>query len=510
MFKKLLIANRGEIALRVLRACRELGITTVAVYSEVDRNSLHVRQADEAYLIGPAPARQSYLNAERILEVAQRAGVDAVHPGYGFLAENAAFAQACQDTGIAFVGPSPAAIALLGDKVRARTLMQQAGVPVVPGSKELTSANAAATATRIGYPILIKATAGGGGKGIRAVYRAEELPMAMEAASQEAASAFGHSQLYLEKFLQPVRHIEVQVIADQQGNIVPLGERECSIQRRHQKMIEEAPSTAVNGPLRRRLRELAITAVQAADYSNVGTVEFLLDEQGEVNFLEMNTRLQVEHPVTELVTGVDLVADQIRVAAGERLSYRRASVRGWALECRIAAEDAFNNFLPSVGVISFVSVPGGPGVRVDSALYDGLEISHYYDPLIAKLCTWGRTRKEAIERMRRALHEFKIVGVSTNIPFHLQVLEDPHFLAGKLDTRFVERRLRPPAENGWAEERVALVAAALLAHRQRAQGPGGNGPQETTTGPWRQEDRRWRLRRDPRWVWRGQVWRRGT
>lgn len=470
MFKKLLIANRGEIALRIVRACRELGITAVAVYSEADRNSLHVRHADEAYLIGSAPAADSYLNAPRILEVARRARVDAIHPGYGFLAENADFAEACGQAGIVFVGPSPRSIRMMGDKVQARKAMQEAGLPVVPGSKELTSKKrAAAEATGIGYPILIKATAGGGGKGIRTVYRPEELPMALEAASQEAASAFGHGALYLEKFLEPVRHVEVQIIADGQGNVVSLGERECSIQRRHQKMIEEAPSTAVGARLRARLNEMAMAAARAVGYTSVGTLEFLIDRKGTVNFLEMNTRLQVEHPITEMVTGVDMVADQIRVAAGEPLPYRQADIRvqGWAIECRVAAEDPFNNFLPSVGTVSFVTVPGGPGVRVDSALYDGLEISYYYDPLIAKLCTWGRDRSEAIQRMRRALREFKIVGVSTNIPFHLQVMENAHFQAGKLDTRFVEKHFRPQQENGLNEERVALLAAALLAHRHR-------------------------------------------
>ncbi len=312
--------------------------------------------------------------------------------------------------------------------------------------------------------------------------------MALEAASKEAASAFGHGALYLEKFLEPVRHIEVQIIADGRGNVVSLGERECSIQRRHQKMIEEAPSTAVRPTLRRQLEEMALRAVKATGYTSVGTLEFLVDRKGQANFLEMNTRLQVEHPVTEMVTGVDLVADQILVAAGEELPYRKASIQGWAIECRIAAEDPFNNFLPSVGIVSFVSVPGGPGVRVDSALYDGLEISYHYDPLIAKLCTWGRTRLEAIQRMRRALREFKIVGVSTNIPFHLQVMEDQHFIQGKLDTAFVERRFEGRRENGLGEEQVALLAAAVLAHRkgERRSSEPDQGPR---AGAWRLRNR---------------------
>ncbi len=490
MFKKLLIANRGEIALRIVRACREIGITAVAVYSEADRNSLHVRHADEAYLLGPAPARESYLNAERIIEIAKEAGADAVHPGYGFLAENADFAQACLDAGITWVGPSPESIRTLGDKVQARKLMREAGIPVVPGSEEVTSKGTAASeAIGIGYPIMVKAAAGGGGRGLRTVYRPEELPMALESASKEAASAFGHGALYLEKFLEPVRHIEIQIIADGQGNVVSLGERECSIQRRHQKMIEEAPSTAVDSKLRAQLEEMALRGVHAAGYRSVGTLEFLVDQDGAANFLEMNTRLQVEHPVTEMVTGVDLVADQILVAAGAELPYREAPTQGWAIECRIAAEDPFNNFLPSVGTVSFVSVPGGPGVRVDSALYDGLEISYYYDPLIAKLCTWGRTRLEAIQRMRRALREFKIVGVSTNIPFHLQVMEDKHFLQGRLDTTYVDKHFEPRKEDGLGEEKVALLAAAVLTHRKGApRSPGPNrGPRASG----------WRLRNRP-------------
>ncbi len=490
MFKKLLIANRGEIALRIVRACREIGITAIAVYSDADRNSLHVRHADEAYLIGPAPARESYLNGERIIEIARKAGADALHPGYGFLAENADFAQACVDAGIAWVGPSPESIRTMGDKVQARKLMAAAGIPVVPGSEEVTSeGKAASAATVIGYPIMVKATAGGGGRGMRTVYRPEELPMALEAASQEAASAFGLGSVYLEKFLEPVRHIEVQVIVDRRGNAVFLGERECSIQRRHQKMIEEAPSTAVDSKLREQLTQMALRAVRATGYTNVGTLEFLVDLEGQVNFLEMNTRLQVEHPVTEMVTGVDLVADQILVASGEQLPYREASVQGWAMECRIAAEDPFNNFLPSVGTVDFVSVPGGPGVRVDSALYDGLEISYHYDPLIAKLCTWGRTRLETIQRMRRALREFKIVGISTNIPFHLQVMDDAHFVQGKLDTTFVERRFEPRKENGLGEEQVALLAAAVLTHRKGARRGRGPGRGARASG--------WRLRNRP-------------
>lgn len=509
MFKKLLVANRGEIARRILRTCRDLGIVGVAVYSEVDRDSLHVRSADEAYLIGPGPARESYLNAAKILEVAKKARVDAIHPGYGFLAEQATFAQACRENGITFVGPTPESIEVLGDKIQARRLMGQAGIPVVPGSRELSTADMAAlAATRIGYPILVKAATGGGGRGIRAVYRAEELPIAMEVAGREAGSAFGNGALYLEKFLEAVRHVEVQIIGDQHGNVVALGERECSIQRRYQKMIEEAPSTAVDEPLRERLMEMAVRAGKAADYTNVGTVEFLLDEDGNPSFLEVNTRLQVEHPVTELVTGVDLVADQLLVAAGEALPYRQEDIRlrGWAIECRIAAEDPFNDFLPSVGEVTFVSEPGGPGVRVDSALCEGKNIPHYYDPLIAKLSTRGRDRPEAIRRMRRALLEFKIVGVDTNIPFHLQMMDNPHFIAGTLDTAFVEKRFRLDHQDQLEHEEIALVAASLLAHQKRKEVLSLSSLAAVPGESWRRQGRRGGLReRD--WGMRRMTWR---
>jgi acetyl-CoA carboxylase biotin carboxylase subunit len=511
VFRKLLVANRGEIARRIKRSCRDLGIACVAVYSEADRDSLHVRYADEAYLIGPGPARESYLNAAKILEVAKKARVDAIHPGYGFLAEKATFAQACRENGITFVGPTPESIGLLGDKVEARRLMNQAGIPVVPGTRQLATADIAAlAATRIGYPILVKAAAGGGGKGIRAVYRAEELPIALEAASREAGSAFGNGALYLEKFLEAVRHVEVQIIADNHGNVVALGERECSIQRRYQKMIEEAPSTAVDESLRQRLIEMAVRAGQAANYVNVGTIEFLLDEEGNPSFLEANTRLQVEHPVTELVAGVDLVADQILVASGEPLPYRQEDIRlrGWAIECRIAAEDPFNAFLPSVGKVTFVSEPGGPGVRVDSALYDGAEIPHYYDPLIAKLSTRGRDRAEAIRRMRRALQEFKIVGVSTNIPFHLQMMDNVHFIAGALDTAFLEKHFHLDEQDELENEKIALVAASLLAHGKRKEALSSASP-GISGAPWRLQSRRSGLR-EGAWGMRRMTWRKST
>ncbi len=506
MFKKLLIANRGEIALRIVRACREMGIASVAVFSEVDRNSLHVRYADEAYSIGPAQATESYLNIPSIMEACRQAGADAVHPGYGFLAENPELARACLDMGVTFVGPSPEVIDLMGDKVRARQVMEEAGVPVLPGSGELVSTTEAVKeATRIGYPILVKATAGGGGKGMRAVFSSTDLPGALDGARREAATNFGNAGLYIEKFMEPVRHIEVQIISDDYGNVVALGERECSIQRRHQKMIEESPSTAVDESLRQRLLEIAITAAKAVSYRNVGTVEFLLDAQGNINFIEMNTRLQVEHPITEFVTGVDLVADQIRVASGERLSYRQDDVvmRGWAIECRISAEDPFNSFLPSVGDITFVSEPGGPGVRLDSALYEGLEISMYYDPLIAKLSTWGRDRAEAINRMRRALSEFKIVGVHTNIPFHLQVMDDQDFKEGRLDTGFVEKRFTGLDINGEAEEMALL--AAVLAHRMRKQPPASKTAANGRESGWRTVNRQSQMRRPWSGGWRRSI-----
>jgi acetyl-CoA carboxylase biotin carboxylase subunit len=468
VFRKLLVANRGEIAIRVMRACRELGIATVAVYSDVDRRSMHVRYADEAYRIGPPPAAESYLNIERILDVARRAGVDAIHPGYGFLAENADFAQACRDAGITFVGPSPQAMRLLGDKIAARRLMRRAGIPVAPGTDEITDPEEAVRAARaIGYPVLVKSAAGGGGRGIRRVDSEEELRGALAAAASEATAGFGHGAVYLEKYLHPVRHIEVQIIADRHGNVVSLGERECSIQRRHQKLIEECPSPAVDDRLRDRLNWAAITAARVADYENAGTVEFLLDAQGNFYFVEMNTRLQVEHPVTEIVAGVDMVAEQILVAAGEPLSYTQENLprRGWAIECRIVAEDPRIGFVPSVGEVVFAREPAGPGVRVESALYEGFEVSMYYDSLVAKVTAWGRDRAEAIRRMRRALSEFKIVGVETNIPFHQKVLETEAFQRGELSTHFIQDHIDGDFATDPADAEAALIAAALLTQR---------------------------------------------
>ncbi len=507
MFKKLLVANRGEIALRVIRTCREMGIPTVAVYSDVDRAALHVRYADEAYLLGAGPPRESYLNKGRIIEVARQCGAEAIHPGYGFLAENASFVDACERSGLAFVGPSAKTMRLMGDKVTARRLVAEVGVPVVPGEDKAASpGDALAAAERLGYPVLIKAIAGGGGKGIRLVRSVQEMEAALSVAGSEAATAFGDHSLYIEKLLEPVRHVEVQFIADGQGNVVALGERECSIQRRHQKLIEESPSMAVSDSLREELCAAAVTVARAASYRNAGTVEFLLDERGKFYFLEVNTRLQVEHPVTELVSGIDLVADQLRVAAGEGLPYRQEDVHlsGWALECRITAEDPFNDFMPSLGRVDYVSEPSGPGVRVDSALHAGGELPYYYDPMVAKVITWGRTRDEAVRRMLRALREFIVVGVDTNIPFHLQMLEDPRFLAGRLHTAFLEKEFSLAVPQADEEQQVALLAAAILTHQRknrRAVAPSPNG------SGWKAAGRLAGLR-GREWAARGTGWRR--
>ncbi len=499
VFRKLLIANRGEIAVRILRACRELGIRTVAVYSEVDRSSLHVRTADEAYPIGPPPARESYLVIEKLIDVARKSGADAVHPGYGFLAENADFARACRDAGLVFVGPTPEAIELMGDKVAARKTVRQVGVPTVPGTTDEVEdvSEALRVAAEIGYPILIKAAAGGGGKGMRVVRSPEEFADAFRAASSEATSAFGYGGVYLERLMETVRHVEVQILADHHGNVIHLGERECSIQRRHQKLLEESPSPAVNDELRARLGEAAVNAARAAGYTNAGTVEFLLDPHGNFYFLEVNTRIQVEHPVTEMVTGIDLVAEQIKIAAGEPLSIKQEDVRlrGAAIECRIASEDPYNNFLPSTGCITFVQEPSGPGVRVDSALFEGFEVTLYYDPMIAKVIVWAEDRPKAIQRMKRALREFKILGVSTNIPFHLWLLDHPKFLKGEVDTAFLERHYRQLSLGDEDERDVALIAAAIahsLAKKRRVRVR--DGAIVGAVNPWRIAARRDALR----------------
>jgi acetyl-CoA carboxylase biotin carboxylase subunit len=477
MFRKILIANRGEIAVRVMRACREMGIGTVAVYSEVDRKSLHVRYADQAFCIGPAPSSESYLRIDRLLDAAKRSGAEAIHPGYGFLAENPEFARACADAGLVFIGPPVAAMELMGSKTESRHTLILAGLPVVPGTdRPLESLEETQrVAEGIGYPVMLKASAGGGGKGLRLVRAAAELESAYHTARSEAQNAFGDPSLYLEKYLDRPRHIEIQILGDQHGHLIHLGERECSLQRRHQKLLEECPSPFVNEDLRQRMGETALRIGKLAGYCNAGTVEFLVEPSGNFYFLEMNTRLQVEHPVTELVMGIDLVKEQIRIAAGEKLAWGQEDVRirGAAIECRIYAEDPANNFFPSPGYISRLQVPAGPGVRRDSGVYEGWTVPLEYDPLLSKIAVWGTGRSEAIARMRRALGEYEIFGIKTNIPFFRRLLEHPEFVAGHLDTGFIDRALAaglmeeaPPSSE---EERVAALAAALHAggHKEK-------------------------------------------
>ncbi len=442
MFKKVLIANRGEIALRIISACQEMGLKTVAVYSEPDADSLHVRFADEEVCIGPAKSADSYLNIPSLLSAAEITGADAIHPGYGFLAENAHFAEVSEACRVRFIGPSPRAIRTMGDKALARATMKKAKVPVLPGSEGVVDGadEAEAIAKQIGFPVMLKAAAGGGGKGLRVVEREADVGKAFLAARKEAIAAFASDEIYIEKFLENPRHVEIQVMADQQGTTVHLGERECSIQRRHQKLLEEAPSPAVSAKLREKMGRVAVQAAEAVDYEGAGTVEFLLDEDGRFYFMEMNTRIQVEHPVTEMVTGMDLVKDQIRVARGEPLGYRQKDivVRGASIECRINAEDPAT-FVPSPGTIHAFHIPGGPGVRVDTAAHAECTVHPYYDSLIAKLVVHGRDREEAIARMRRCLRLMVIEGVKTTIPLHQRILEDPDFRAGRYTTRFLER-----------------------------------------------------------------------
>lgn len=475
MFKKILIANRGEIALRIIRACRTLGIPDVVVYSDVDAGALHVRMADEAYRIGPAPSSESYLRGDKLIEIARRCGAGAIHPGYGFLAENWQFAKMVVDAGLTFIGPPSEAIRKLGDKLMARAMMLEADVPTIPGGEaDPQDIDAAALlASKCGYPILVKAVAGGGGKGMRVVQKPDDLAGALRAAGSEAQSAFGDDRVYIEKYLAKPRHIEIQVACDSYGNAVYLGERECSIQRRHQKLVEEAPSVLVNQDMRCRMGEIAVRAVTAADYANVGTVEFLADQDRSFYFLEVNTRLQVEHPVTELVTGIDLVREQISLAAGNRLSFTQddIKIRGHAIECRICAEDAESNFLPSTGDLLSYREPSGPGVRVDSGVREGSAITPYYDPLIAKLITYGADRDQAIERMILALSEYRICGVTTNIAFHESVMKHPVFSEGELSTGFISDHFpdgyRNEALTGEDAISVAVAAALFNFHESR-------------------------------------------
>jgi len=441
MFKKVLIANRGEIAIRIMRACRELDVKTVAVYSEVDKNALFAKYADEAHPIGPAPASQSYLNMDNIFDIAHKTGAQAIHPGYGFLSENEIFADRCQREGIIFIGPRGKTIESVGSKIAAKKTMKAAGIPVIPGSENgIDDLDAAIDiAEAIGYPVIVKASAGGGGIGMKVVRKTDELRETIESTRRVAKSSFGDATVFIEKYLEEPRHIEFQILADNYGNIIHVGDRECSIQRRHQKLIEESPSPIMTPELREKMGSDAVKAAAAINYTNAGTIEFLYSK-GDYYFLEMNTRLQVEHPITEIVTGVDLAKEQLRIASGEELSYKQSDIqqRGWAIECRLNAEDPLNNFTPSPGKLRRYRSSGGPGVRVDSGVHTGFTITPYYDSLISKLTVWGRDRNEAIARMKRALYEYIIVGVTTNIPFHKAVMNDEYFKRGELTTHFIE------------------------------------------------------------------------
>jgi len=443
MIKKILVANRGEIAVRIMRSCREMGILSVAVFSEADRTSMHVRYADEAYFIGPSPSNESYLNMDKILEVAKISKAEAIHPGYGFLSENAVFAQKVNEAGIIFIGPSPEAITSMGDKVTARKLMESSGVPVVPGTKKSLESKAELhrVAEEIGYPIMIKASAGGGGKGMRLVKDAKDLDSSYQMAKSEALSSFGNDTVYIEKYIESPHHIEFQILGDKFGNIIHLFERECSVQRRHQKVVEETPSPHMTLKLRKKMGQYAVKAAKSVNYVGAGTIEFLVDDKHNFYFLEMNTRLQVEHPITERITGVDLVKEQIKVAAGEKLTYGQDDIimHGHSIECRIYAEDPQNNFMPNPGLIRHISEPLGLGVRTDGYVYEGYEIPIYYDPMISKLIIWAKTREEAIQRMKRALYEYKITGVKTSIPFLEKIMDTPDFVKGKYNTHFIEK-----------------------------------------------------------------------
>ena len=504
MFNKVLIANRGEIAVRVIRACHELGLRTVAVYSDVDRQSLHVRYADEAYRLGPAPSRDSYLRIDKIIDIARKCEAKAIHPGYGFLAERAEFAEACRDAKIAFIGPNPSSIAAMGDKAVARSTVSRAGVKVVPGTEgegSLSDEELLAVAPSIGFPLLVKATAGGGGKGMREVASLDEMPTLLNAARREAEASFGDGNVYLEKLVEGARHIEIQILADGQDNVIHLGERDCSIQRRHQKLLEESPSPFVGDDekFRQKIGAVAVRAAQAVNYVNAGTIEFLVDKDKNFYFLEMNTRLQVEHPVTELVTGIDIVKEQIRIARGRCLRHRQEDIHhhGWAIECRINAEDPYNNFIPSTGRITHTLLPTGPGVRVDTGVYIGFEVTPYYDSLISKLIVWGDTRGEAILRMRRALEEYKILGVHNNIPFHQRLMDSHRFMGGQYDTRFVEERfsIEEAEESKQTYPEIAALLATLVAHRQTERAAHVILRNERDTSNWKWLSRWERLRK---------------
>jgi len=480
MFKRVLIANRGEIAVRIIRACREMGIESVAIFSDVDRRAQHVRKADYAYHIGPATASESYLNIDKILDVARRSGAEAIHPGYGFLSENPRFARACAAAAVKFIGPSPESMEMMGSKTRARQAMKRAGVPFVPGSERGLEFEAAQRlADQIGYPLMLKAAAGGGGKGMRAVKAAADLRSAYDAARSEAQRYFGDNEVYIERLIVNPRHVEMQIFGDEHGNVVYLGERECSIQRRHQKVMEEAPSPIVDDDMRRRMGEVAVRVGKAANYYNAGTVEFLVDAERNFFFLEMNTRLQVEHPVTEFITGLDLVHLQMRVAAGEKLPVTQDEIklRGHAIECRVYAEDPDNSFFPSPGQITRLISPSGPGIRRDSGMYEGWTVPIEYDPLLAKLVVYGENRDQAIQRLQRALTEYFVGGIKTNVSLFRRILQDPDFRAARLDTGYLDRLLaKPYAETDKKRPLMAAIAAGIFATIDPQETfPGANG-----------------------------------
>jgi len=492
VFSKVLVANRGEIAVRVIRACRELGIVPVAIYSEADRDALHVRHAFEAFCVGPAPSAESYLRIDRIIEVALEAGVDAIHPGYGFLAENPLFAAAVEDAGMTWIGPPRRAMEVMGDKVTSRRAMQEAGVPVVPGTQDPVSDDeeAASIAAELGFPVMVKASAGGGGKGMRRVDSAGDLASALRGARSEAGSAFGDDRVYIEKCIDRPRHVEVQVLSDSHGNHLHLFERDCSIQRRHQKLVEESPCPVLSPELRAQMAGVAVRAAEAMDYRGAGTMEFLLAPDGTFYFLEMNTRLQVEHPITEMVTGVDLVQSQLLVAAGRELPFRQEDLeqRGHAIEVRICAEDPADNFRPCPGQVASLRQPGGPWVRIDSCLYPGYEVPVHYDPMLAKLVVWGRDRAAAINRMKRALREFTLTGIRTNIPFYVQVMRHGPFIDGDYDTGYVDRHLGDDLNlDAGHHVEEAIIAAVIASHRaeQETLARGGSTADASSQGsPW--------------------------
>jgi len=468
MLKKILIANRGEIAVRVIKACQELGIRTVAVYSEADKTALHVQLADEAVLLGASPPLESYLNIDKIISIAQQTKAEAIHPGYGFLAENSTFTERCENEAIVFIGPNSKSMALVGDKLRSRQTMSAAKIPIIPGMQQKVADfdQLQKEAEKIGYPVLLKASAGGGGKGIRIVFSSEELKEAMEAGMREAKSAFGDESVYLEKFIEEPKHVEFQVVADHHGNVVHLFDRECSIQRRHQKIIEESPSVALDDELRFKMGETAKRVIKESGYTNAGTVEFLLDKNKNFYFLEVNARIQVEHPVTEFVTGIDLVKQQIRIAAGEPLLFRQEDLtqKGHAIECRIYAEDAENDFLPSLGTIHFVQEPTGPWIRTDSGIFSGIEVSMYYDPILSKLIVWGENRQDALRRMKNALENYIILGIKTQIPFLKAVIEYPEFVKGNTNTNFLKDHFSNWKMTNWKPNEITKVLAVAAIH----------------------------------------------